>query len=86
MSSLTSALSDIHDWETLGLRLDVTWSTIKQIANDSNSGAPQLCRASLLDYWLRNDAEPSWEKVASALEEMDRRDVAREIRAAYCSS
>lgn len=86
MNNLTSALTDIQDWETLGLRLDVTWSTIKRIAKESNSsGGPHLCRASLLDHWLRNDAAPSWEKVASALEEMDRRDVARKVRAAYCS-
>lgn len=85
MKNLTIALKDVVDWETLGLYLDVEMSTIETIARDRNHRDPHLCKMDLLNHWLRNDPDPSWEKVAAALDEMERQGVAEKIRRTYCS-
>lgn len=86
VNNLISLLKDVSaEWERVGLELGVKWSKIKQIAKSRNHADPQLCMADLLDYWLRNDRDVSWEKVASALDEIEIRDVALKIRKTYCS-
>ena len=86
VNTLTSILKDVSaEWEKLGLELGVKWSKIKQIARSRNHADPQLCMADLLDCWLRSGCDASWEKVASALDEIEIRDVALMIRKTYCS-
>ena len=54
------------DWELLGLQLvkhaDLT--TIK--ANRPNEAS--LCMMDMVSQWLRNELEPSWNKLAEAVE------------------
>ena len=86
VNTLTSILKDASaEWEKLGLELGVKWSKIKQIAESRNHADPLLCMADLLHCWLRSDCDASWEKVASALDEIEVRDVALKIRKTYCS-
>ena len=77
--NLTNALKDVSNWEMLGIQLGVELAQIRQISSKN----PKI---DLLDLWLKNDPEHSWEKVAGALDEMGMRNVAREIRTACCSS
>lgn len=80
---LINSLKEVTDWETLGIGLGLTTTKVEEIARKHRE--PHVCKKDILDHWLRNDAEPSWEKVAMALVEMDRRDVARKIREVYCN-
>ena len=81
-----NALNKVPNWEMLGCKLDVKEYKIKEIAVGRNYREPSLCKMDLLYYWLRNDVEASWERVAEALDDMDEKAVASEIRAAYCHS
>ena len=85
LRDLTGALKEVADWETLGVRLGVSASKSDEIARNRSYRDPHLCKKDLLNHWLENDADPTWEKVAIALEEMDMRNAARKIRTAYCS-
>ena len=87
MKNLIKVLNEVcSDWETLGVKLDVKWSKIKEIAKSRSHREPHLCLADLMDFWLGNDVDASWERVATALEEMGKVDLARGIRRAHCSS
>ena len=84
VNNLISALTEVDDWETLGLKLDVTWSIIKQIAKNRNNKESHLCKADLFDHWLKSATDASWEKVVTALEEMNSQVIASEIKNTYC--
>lgn len=85
MRNLSSALKDVPDWETLGIRLGVSTARIKEISISRNR-EPCLCKMDLLDYWLTTDPDVSWERVATALDEMDVHKIAKDIRITYCCS
>lgn len=68
-----------------GLKLDIKWSKIKEIARNRYHKHPHLCMADLLDFWLGHDLEASWERVTTALEDMNMTRLAVEVREAYCS-
>ena len=61
------------------------WSKIKEIERE-NCRSTFRCKADLLDYWLGNDSKASWERVATALDEMDMHVIGNEIRSNYCIS
>ena len=87
VNNLIKALNEVFsDWETLGIRLDVKWTKIREIAKSRSHREPHLCLADLMDFWLGSDVDASWERVAMALEEMDKQDLARRIRSVYCSA
>lgn len=79
VKNLLNALKDVPNWQLLGIQLGMSPAQIHQISSPN----PMM---DLLDLWLNFDSEPSWEKVATALDEMDKKKIAREIRTAYCSS
>ena len=81
--TLTNVLRNVIDWETLGTKLGVRKSKIKEIAMDRNYRRPNLCKCDVLDFWLRNDHDASWGKLAAALDNMDECNVASNIRGKY---
>ena len=57
------------DWELLGLQLikhtDLTTIEAKR------RGKPGLCMMDMVSQWLRNESEPSWDKLAEAVEKVE---------------
>ena len=87
LKNLMKALNLFTNWETLGVMLDVAVSKMNEISinRSGNKDKVCLCKQDLLYYWLKTDPEPSWDKVAVALDDMDETKLASEIRATYCS-
>lgn len=84
MKNLMAALNDVPEWEELGIELGIEWFKMKEIKKNRNHCEPRLCKADLLDHWLENDLQASWERLASALDNMGKKVVAQRIRATYC--
>ena len=81
--NVTGALREVSDWEALGVRLGVGVAKMREIGRSRNYRDPHLCLADLVAHWLGSDVEASWERVASALEEMGWQVEARDIRTAH---
>ena len=56
------------DWHTLGIQLGVEYYILKRI--EKNCGDIEQCKAEVIDFWLRNDSEPTWNGLARAVEDM----------------
>lgn len=82
--NLTRALQDVTDWETLGVQLGVNPSKIGEIARNHHYRDLHLCKMDLLVHWLQSDGAVSWERMASALDDMNVHNVAENIRMTYC--
>ena len=73
--TVNSAIRELSEfgssnWSQLGLSLDVPQRQLNVIATNI-AGKPHgqgEALTSVLDHWLRNDLEASWEKLASAVE------------------
>ena len=64
----------------VGLELDIVNSQLKNIKTDSQfSGYEEKCRE-MLDVWLAKDTSATWEKLCVALESIDQKVLARDIR------
>lgn len=74
---MLNALKGVSDWVELGIQLDVEMQQIKEI-EDQYRYSPR-CKIELLGYWLTNEHEPSWDKLVTALKNMDKRSIARKI-------
>ena len=73
---------DNSNWSKLGINLGVPQHQRNSIAANI-AGKPHgqgEALTSVLDFWLRNDLEASWEKLASAVEECSDVVLANKIR------
>jgi len=69
--SLKQVLKDteeVTDWYSLGIHLDIPTSVLKQIERDCKDTVRS--RIEVIDLWLDNDPEPTWNKLAQAIEDM----------------
>ena len=84
LSELSNELDSVN-WHELGVKLGLQGHQLREIEQnyprDSNR-----CKTEMLDLWLRNSENPSWEAVAKALCLMQECVVANEIQRKYCSS
>lgn len=62
------------DWFSLGLQLDIRPAKLRDIEKN-HPGEVQRCKTDVLDLWLRNAPDVSWEKMADALEQTGGYDV-----------
>ena len=79
---LTADLRDLTEWFRLGIRLGIKHSDLKKIESNYE-GDVERCKTEMLDFWKKNDAKPSLKKLTKALEEMDYRNLANELRQKY---
>ena len=86
VKTLRKALLMVSDWEMLGVRLGINAAKIEEIANSHDPTHTLLCKRDLLEYWIRSDLDVTWERVATALDEMGMKNDARELRTTYCTS
>ena len=56
-------------WYQLGVQLEIPSAMLSTIESDHPSDV-QRCMTEVLDWWLRNAPERSWEKLTEALEAM----------------
>ena len=64
----------------LGKFLGISAAVIERLAHDSGSNSERLLSV-VIDYWLRNDIDQSWSKLADALQLCNYRVLAENIRA-----
>jgi len=58
----------VRDWFSLGIHLDIPTSVLKQIERDCKD--PVRSKIEVIDLWLDHDPEPTWNKLAHAVEDM----------------
>ena len=57
-------------WYCLGLNIEIATSYLDQIEKNNGSDAEQ-CKIEVIDIWLCNDENPTWRKLAQAVEDME---------------
>ena len=89
-SSMTSSLNvrlivtkvqKIADWFMLGVHLGVPKEELNKIDQQFLSQGVERCKAELFDLWLRQNPSARWDDVASALEQLNEKALASELRA-----
>lgn len=61
-------------WYSLGIQLGLAPGTLNNIEGNHPRDADR-CKIDVLDWWLRNEQDATWEKLAHALEAMRGHDV-----------
>ena len=79
MKNMTRVLVPVTDWHNLGLQLGVPDYKLKQI-QDNYPRDDSRCKSEMLSYWYNNAEERFWDVIADALETIDYRKLANEIR------
>ena len=83
LQNLSMEVVPVSDWFMLGTRLGVQ-SHLLHTIQESNPHNPQRCKLDMLDTWLRNTSNPSWNDVMNALCQMEEKKVAKKIEQMYC--
>ena len=69
----------------LGVNLGLQGHQLREIER-TYRGEVNRCKSEVLDFWLRNNENPTWEAITKALDRMQQQKVCHEIRKKYCSS
>ena len=77
LKDVVLAVKEVAEWYDLGLQLGLSDATLALIAQHPNYEGH---RRMMLSKWLQSDTEASWEKLAAALDAIDKRVVAANIR------
>ena len=80
---VSMALTNLLDWHKLGLLLGIKKIKLDQIRLDFFPDGSERQRDEMVSLWLRNDRDASWEKLCTALENMDQNTIAEHIRTRY---
>ena len=75
VKNVFTALEKINDWYTFGILADVPPHVLNSFTNGQVRSKQET-----INYWLHNDPDASWEKLANILEKMSFRCIAQEIR------
>ena len=73
------------DWFNLGVALGLSYDTLKTIESDYPRDAPR-CLTEMINAWLRNSSQPTWQGLVLALESplVNRVDIATTIAKERC--
>ena len=72
-------LTEVLDWYTLGIRLGIPDHLLREIQINYSAYGTCRRRQEMITTWLQYDTEASWDKLASALKEMEKRVAASKI-------
>lgn len=78
------ALEDLVNWHKLGLVLGIRKAKLDTIRLDFDRFGQTRQKEEMIDLWLRSDSQASWDKLCTALENVDEGTMAAQIRAKYC--
>ena len=84
LKDLVLAVKDVTDWYGLGVQLSLPVYMLDGIKAERLP--VQEGMREMLSKWLLSDPEASWEKLASALEAMDKGGVAENVRCQFVRS
>ena len=71
------------EWTTLGSYLDVPLVQIQVIQQTYHT--QQRCLMEILDWWMKNGEQVTWDHIAVALNNMHRYELGERIVRRYCS-
>ena len=57
------------NWHSLGVQLGIESSVLKRIEKDCCADT-ERCKTEVIDFWLHNDSEATWNGLADAVEGM----------------
>ena len=81
-SNMLSVLSGVEEqWEELGERLGVGWSKRNEIRQLHHTSTDRI--GALSNFYIRYHYAPSWQRIASALQEMGLHDLADVVTTKY---
>ena len=84
LRDLVHELSKVADWHLLGVQLRLPPDKLDKIEEDHKRSERRLCK--VLEYWLNNETDPSWNKICEALRRMGGfAKLERELKVKYCS-
>ena len=73
-----------EEWYSLGQALGIS---VQELENIQKTEANVFkCKAQMFRLWLQNDQEASWEKLAIALEDINKTGLAIELRSHHCNN
>ena len=81
---LVRELSQVPQWDVLGIYLGLDESDIEVIERDHHDTARR--RLVMLSKWSEKDVNASWEKVIDSLESMSQIRLANQLKEKYCIS
>ena len=79
LQQLLEALKKSHDWFCFGATLGVPVFQLKKIESDHPKNSDR-CKLELLQYWLDNNLDPTWNDIILALEKTDQLALAAQIK------
>ena len=74
LREIQNELSEVTHWYSLGIQLGLAPGTLYNIESNHPHDADR-CKIDVLDWWLRNEQDATWEKLAQALEAVRGHDV-----------
>ena len=80
---LVEAVTDVTDWHTLGLKLNVAKSKLDGINVTYHVLGVERLKTEMFDAWLKSSPSASWSDLISALKSMNEHRVASDIAARY---
>ena len=80
---LSEVLKEVLDWHTLGTKLGLPIHSLGAIQIDYSTYGTVRQRQEMISKWLAFDAQASWSKLATALEEMGNCTLANKIWDTY---
>ena len=83
MNLLVEAVTDVTDWHTLGLKLNLTKSKLDGIDVTHHVHGVERLKSEMFDAWLKSSPSASWSDLNSALKSMNEHRVASDIAARY---
>ena len=72
------------DWYKFGIQLKIKHHVLNRIDEDHSATGTSRKFSKMLQHWLRNESEPSWNKVCVALNRIgDYKNIERHIATTY---
>ena len=69
IDKILSETREVTKWHSLGIQLEITPEDLNQIESN-HSGDTERCKAEVVDFWLRNTQERTWDRLAQAVDKM----------------
>ena len=77
---MVEELSPLAEWFTFGIFLDIDQAKLTQIECDNRFHGVRRCNIEVFNHWLELCCDPTWEKVANALDGAGVQGKARHVR------
>ena len=78
--NISNAISTVVDWTKLGILLGLQAHKLATIRIDHTAYGQSRMKDEMITFWLAYDTTASWNKLCTALDNMDKRAVAAQIR------